>query len=436
MKLRFAPSPSGLLHIANARIALLNYLEARKKKASLILRIEDTDVARSTEENEKQIIEDLKWLGIVFDKYYRQQERLNLYREKAELLIKSHKAYRCFCGKQKLKELKEKAIKQGIAYRYPGFCRNISDTQSQNRANKEAYVVRMKIDEPVILEDIHRGKIRFDAGELDDFIILREDETATYNFACAIDDMDMGIDEVIRGDDHITNTARQIAVFNALNKIPPVYIHIPTMLDENRKKISKRVGGNSIKELREKGILPEAIISYLASLGREKEFSVEELIENFSIERISKSNPVFDFHRLLLINESFIKTIDDTLLLKHLAEFEPRLSDQQLGYVPVFRNNARDLAELIQMIDEFIDFHPDKLQEDEKETLRLFIKLLKENDFSESISKLAKQTGKRGKVIYHPIRIALTGKEKGPSLVEIVAVFGKENTIKRLSEAL
>ncbi len=437
MKLRFAPSPSGLLHIANARVAIVNYLEAAQNDAELILRIENTDVLRSTDENERRILEDLRWLGIRFDEFYRQQDHLNLYKSFAESLIKKHKAYRCFCGKQQLQEQKQIAVKTGVAYRYPGHCADIPDNESNKRAENETYTIRLRISGRVTVDDFHRGKIKFSADDFDDFIIIREDGRATYNFACAIDDLEMKIDEVIRGEDHITNTARQIIVFNALDKQPPKYIHLPTMLDPDRKKISKRKGGYSISELRESGIFPEAIILYLASMGTGKEFKLEDLPKRFSIKMISKSNPVFDFHKLSLINESLMKTVDESLLLKHLIAFEGNTLDaDRLRFVSIFRNNAKNLVDLRQQIDRFIEFHPRKASDEDKKIIRGFIRLFEKNSFAESVKKLSAEVNKKGKAIYHPIRIALTGSEKGPSIAEIIEVFGKKNTISRLSEAL
>jgi len=270
MILRFAPSPTGLLHVGNVRVAIINYIEALKHDGQLILRFENSDPKRSTIEYENQILDDLTWLNIKFDHIYRQLDRMDIYKAIASELLKSGSAYRCFCSKDKLQDAKRDAINKGIAYRYSGGCSNIADKESKRRAETEPYTIRLKNASKIVVKDVIRGDIEFDPKDIDDFIILREDGTATYNFACSVDDIDMKIDEVIRGEDHITNTARQIAVLNALNKKLPNYIHLPTMLDVGRKKISKRKGGFSIKDLRKNGILPEAIILYLASLGSGK----------------------------------------------------------------------------------------------------------------------------------------------------------------------
>ncbi len=437
MILRFAPSPTGLLHVGNVRVAIINYIEALKHDGQLILRFENSDPKRSTIEYENQILDDLTWLNIKFDHIYRQLDRMDIYKAIASELLKSGSAYRCFCSKDKLQDAKRDAINKGIAYRYSGCCSNIADKESKRRAETEPYTIRLKNASKIVVKDVIRGDIEFDPKDIDDFIILREDGTATYNFACSVDDIDMKIDEVIRGEDHITNTARQIAVLNALNKKLPNYIHLPTMLDVGRKKISKRKGGFSIKDLRKNGILPEAIILYLASLGSGKNFNYENLILQFSIKKISKSNIVFDYNKLLRINETLIKTISEKKLMKHLKEFDDRaFSENWMNFVAVFRKNAETLKELDSLIDRFLKFVPEKAEYADKDVLTSFVKAYKENDFSYSIRKTSEQTLKKGKELYHPIRMALTGDQSGPPLLELIEVFGKQKSLARLESAI
>ncbi len=437
MILRFAPSPTGLLHVGNIRVAIINYIEALKHDGQLILRFENSDPKRSTIDYENQILDDLTWLNIKFDHIYRQLDRMDIYKAIASELLKSGGAYRCFCSKDKLQDAKRDAIHKGIAYRYSGCCSNITDKESERMAETEPYTIRLRNVSKIVVKDAIRGDIEFDPKDIDDFIILREDGTATYNFACSVDDMDMKIDEVIRGEDHITNTARQIAVLNALNKKLPNYIHLPTMLDVDRKKISKRKGGFSIKDLRKDGILPEAIVLYLASLGSGKNFNYENLILQFSIKKISKSNIVFDYNKLLRINETLIKTISEKKLIKHLKEFDDRaFSKNWINFVAVFRKNAETLKELDSLIDRFLKFIPEKAAYTDKDVLTSFVKAYKENNFSCSIRKTSEQTLKKGKELYHPIRMALTGNQSGPPLLELIEVFGKQKTLARLESAI
>ena len=437
MRLRFAPSPTGLLHAGNVRVAIINYIEARKHNGELILRFENTDPARSTLNYENRILDDLTWLGIKFDHIYRQLDRMKIYKTIASELLKSENAYRCFCSKERLRDAKEDAIARGIAYRYSGCCSNIPNAESERRAKGEPYTVRLRNRAKIVVKDSVRGNIEFNPKDIDDFIILREDGTATYNFACSVDDIEMKIDEVIRGEDHITNTACQIAIFNALGKKLPNYIHLPKMLIINREKISKRKGGFSIEELKKDGIIPEAIVLYLTSLGSGKDFNYNNLIKQFSIKRISKSNVVFDYHKLLSINRTLIRTISEKELIKHLKEFANReLSGRWINFVTVFRKNAITIKELIDLIDQFLKFIPKKAECVDADVIRFFVESYKENNFNDSIRETSKKTDKKGDELYHPIRMALTGNQSGPPLLELAAVFGKHNTIKRLKSAI
>lgn len=437
MKLRFAPSPTGLLHVGNVRVAVINYIEARKHNGELVLRFENTDTARSTSDYENSILDDLTWLGIKFDHVYRQLDRIELYRTIACKLLKSGNAYRCFCSKEKLKNAKDEAIGKGIAYRYSGCCSNIADRESEKKSKTEPYTIRLKNREKIVVKDAVRGNIKFDPKDIDDFIILRENGKATYNFACSVDDIEMKIDEVIRGEDHITNTARQIAVFNALDKKLPVYIHLPTMLDTDRKKISKRKGNFSIQDLKRHGIIPEAIVLYLLSLGSGKNFSYNDLIKQFSIKGISKSNIIFDYHKLLNINRTLMQTIDEKELIKHLKEFDDRkFGEKWIDFVNVFRKNAITVKELIDSIDWFLKFIPERAAYTDKDVISSFVEAYRENDFNYSIRKTSEETLKKGKELYHPIRMALTGMSSGPPLPELVTVFGKRNTIERLKSSI
>ena len=313
---RFAPSPTGYLHVGGARTALFNWLLAQKHGGRFILRIEDTDRERSKEEYVKQIIEDLKWLGLTpFEGPFRQTDRLNRYREIAFKLLDEGKAYRCFCSPEKLEKEREAARKQGKAYKYPGHCKNLSEEEITQRLERgEKFAIRIKIpkNEDLSFEDRVRGRINFSSSEFDDFVILKSDGMPTYNVAVVVDDHDMGVNLVVRGEDHITNTAKQIAIYKILGWEIPEFAHIPLILGPDKKRLSKRHGAKAVGEWRKEGIIPEAMMNFLALLGwswddKQQIFTKEELIEKFSLERVSKNPAVFDVDKLIWINSEHLK---------------------------------------------------------------------------------------------------------------------------------
>jgi len=323
LRVRFAPSPTGYLHIGGARTALFNYLLAKKESGTFVLRIEDTDVVRSTQESVDAILDAMTWLGLSYDEgpIY-QSDRFELYKEKVQQLLDEGKAYRCYCPAEELDAKREKAKQEGRKPKYDGTCRNRTDQPDA------PYVVRFKLPEEgeeTTFVDRIKGSISFRHEELDDLIIQRTDGTPTYNFVVVIDDAEMGINLVIRGDDHINNTPRQILLYQALNYPIPEFAHVPMILGADKKRLSKRHGATSVMVYQEMGYLPEALINYLVrlgwSFGDEEIFSLDDLINKFSLENVGRSAGVFNPEKLLWLNSHYIKTGDPERLAELLKPF-------------------------------------------------------------------------------------------------------------------
>lgn len=292
---RFAPSPTGYLHLGNARTAIFSYLFARHNKGKFILRVEDTDLERSTKEYEEMLIEDLKWLGLEWDEFYRQSDRFHIYREYAQKLVDLGYAYECFCSPEELELEREKAKQEGIPYRYSGKCRALTKEEVQAfKKEGRPYTIRFRVPdgETIVFQDLVKGHISINVDDFGDFVIVRSDGTPTYNFVVVVDDALMGVTHVVRGEDHIPNTPKQILIYRALGFEIPQFAHLPVILGEDRSKLSKRHGAVSVRNYREEGYLPQALFNYLCLLGwspREegKEiFSKEELIDVFDLKYV------------------------------------------------------------------------------------------------------------------------------------------------------
>ena len=472
-RVRFAPSPTGYLHLGNARTALFNYLFAKHENGSLILRIEDTDLERSKKEYEEMLIEDLKWLGIQWDEGpdvggnhgpYRQSERLEIYYKYVDKLLKSGDAYYCYCSEEELEKEREKAIAEGRPYRYSGKCRNLTP---EERSNYEAQgikpVVRFKVpDKTVVFEDIIRGHVEIDTKEFGDFVIVRQDGMPVYNFVVVIDDALMGITHVIRGEDHLSNTPKQIVIYEALGFNIPQFAHLPIILGEDRTKLSKRHGAVSVRALKDDGFLSEAVFNYLSLLGwhpkDEREIlSKEEIIKQFRIEDVNKSPAIFDRTKLRWMNGVYIREILDLEeLTKRAVEFF-----EGFGYKADFEfykkvmEAIRDSIETLMDIKErakvfFVDEFPFteevvaevksdpnfyKVVEIFYEKVKDLDKITKE-DFKNITKEIQKEHGFKGKALFHPIRIALTGESSGVSLDLLVEVIGVERVKFRLKRFL
>ena len=471
IRVRFPPSPTGYMHIGNVRTALFNYLFAKSRGGKLILRIEDTDKLRSKKEYEEDIIEGLKWLGIEWDEGpdiggpygpYRQSERLDIYKKYIDKLLKEDKAYYCFCTPEELQRDREEAIKRGEMPKYSRRCRNLTEEERRKKFEEgRVPVVRFKtpLSGEVKVYDRLRGELTFPMENLDDFVILRSDGIPTYNFAVVIDDALMKITHVMRGEDHLHgNTPRQVLLYKALGFPVPEFIHLPMILGEDHTKLSKRHGSVSLRDYRLDGFLPEALINYMALLGwspksKEKEFfTMEELIKEFDIDNLSRSNSIFSLSKLKWMNHKYMETLPLDVIFERVKPFVkkefPFLSDDWIKEATrLLREHMTLLKDLNPIIKDI--FSPPPLSREDKEYLKEFIPLLEgfmknlsslsdwnENEILSLIRKTGKELGFKGKRLYFPLRVAITHKKEGPEIYIYIYLLGKEESVKRLSEAI
>ena len=457
IRLRFAPSPTGYLHIGGARTALFNWLLARKLKGTFILRIEDTDVARSTQESVEAILQGMKWLGLDWDEgpFY-QSDRFPIYREHVQRLLATGKAYRCYCSAEELEAKRESALAEGRKPKYDGTCRNLT-----SEIAGKPFVVRFKAPESgaTVFDDLIKGRISFENAELDDLIIQRTDGTPTYNFTVVIDDATMAITTVIRGDDHINNTPRQILLYEALGYPVPRFAHVPMILGADKTRLSKRHGATSVMAYRDMGFLPEAMVNYLVRLGwshgDEEIFQINDLIEKFSIEAVGKSAGVFNPDKLLWLNAHYIKSGDPRRLAELLIPFlKERGVDPISG--PPLEKVVTSLRERAQTMVEMADgalfyFHPPAeydqaaLQKFDQEHLRAVYSFVVEQlkaatagtaaEFDALFKEICTEKGWKMPQVGQPVRIALSGGTHAPGIGEIVEVLGIDETCRRLELA-
>ena len=462
VKVRFAPSPTGFLHIGGVRTALFNWLFARHHGGQFVLRIEDTDHERSTEESISEILESLRWLGLDWDEGpYRQTERQELYSQKVDQLFKEGKAYCCYCTPEVLDQKRSEAQKKGLKPKYDGTCRERTDTPEGAPS-----VVRFKapLEGSVVVEDLLRGKVVFDVAELDDLILQRTNGSPTYNFVVVVDDADMGITHVVRGDDHLSNTPRQCLLYDALNFPRPRFAHISMILGQDKARLSKRHGATSALAYRDMGYLPSALINYLARLGwshgDQEIFSREEMIRYFSFDSVHTSAAVFDPDKLSWLNEHYIKTTPPEELARHLEPFLIRsgileechgLDFAEISKViPSLNQRAKTLVEMAEKSAfyfkkgvEFDDKAKTKFLTDEARPLleKAIAGLSQlENFSSEEIELLFKKIVeeediKLGKLA-QPVRVALTGTTVSPGIYDVILLLGKDETLARLKQAL
>ena len=479
IRVRFAPSPTGMLHIGGARTALFNWLYARHYNGTFVLRIEDTDQVRSTEEAVNVILEGMKWLGLDWDegpgksgKYgpYYQMQRLHLYQKYAEQLLKDKKAYYCYCTREELAESREKQSKEKKSLKYDRHCLNLSEEDKKRyEAEGRKPVIRLKIPaREITFNDLLRGEVTFDGGLLSDFVIMKSDGIPTYNYAVVIDDALMKITDVMRGDDHISNTPKQIVIYEALGFDVPKFAHIPMIMGEDHAKLSKRHGAASVMEYQKMGYIPEALVNYIAHLGwspgNDREiFSIEEIVKEFSLENLSKHAAVFSMEKLNWFNSEYLKrmSIDQLtgLLLPYLKEAnyitEEELSPEKLEWlkeiVNLMHGRFRNFSQFIEFTDYFftdkIDIEPKAFQTVlNKDGVTEILTALKEklltvecwdeSNLETVVRSVASSLQiKAGKII-HPTRVSLTGKKIGPGLFELMVFLGKEKNIQRLEDAL
>ncbi len=459
IRLRFAPSPTGYLHVGGARTALFNWLLARKLGGTFILRIEDTDVARSTEESVNAILEGMKWLGLDWDEGpFFQSDLFPVYREYVQKLLEQGKAYRCYCSAEELEAKRERALAEGRKPKYDGTCRGIT-----HEIPGKPFVIRFRAPQDGVtsFDDLVKGPISFNNEELDDLIIQRTDGTPIYNFTVVIDDATMKISTVIRGDDHISNTPRQILLYEALGFPVPRFAHVPMILGSDKARLSKRHGATSVMAYRDMGYLPEAMVNYLVRLGwshgDDELFSREELIEKFTVEAIGKSAGVFNPDKLLWLNAHYIKSGDPTRLAELLLPFllergvDPAAGGPELATAIVtLQERARTMLELA---DGALFYYRSEVCYDEAAAVKqltptqlphltAFARQLASWDdmTSAGVEALFKEfcaaQGIKMGMIGPSVRVALCGVTTSPAIYDVVAVLGREETMGRLERAI
>lgn len=457
VRTRFSPSPTGYLHLGGARTALFNWLFARHHQGVFVLRIEDTDVARSEARFEADILESLTWLGLTWDEGpYHQSARLPVYRDFVQQLLAKGRAYYCDCPPEELERKRQVALARGEKPRYDGRCRERGLQPGPNTA------VRFRAPQEGVTHwlDLTKGPIAFDNRELDDLVILRTDGVPTYNFAVVVDDITMRITHVIRGDDHIPNTPRQILLYQALDTPLPEFAHIPMILGPDRTKLSKRHGALSVLAYRDMGYLPQALVNYLARLGwshgDQEIFSREELIRYFSLEHVGKSAGIFNPEKFLWLNAHYLRESADSELAPLLVDFLARhgITNSDLDYltrvVATLKPRAQTLVEMAEKARfYFQDPRPYDPQAAKKfltpdiapvlqEIIRRLEELptLAEENLAQLFADLQQQTGRKLVALAQPVRVALTGKTVSPGLYEIMNILGKDAVISRLRAAL
>ncbi len=457
VRVRFAPSPTGSLHVGGARTALYNLLFARREKGTFILRIEDTDVERSREELSQQILSAMEWLGLDYDEGpYHQSKRYDLYHAAADRLIAEGKAYRAFETPEELEAERKKAEAEGRSYRYSGAGRRIPPGESDRRARSgEKFVVRLKMpSEPIVVEDLIRGRVEFPSEALDDFVLVRSDGHPLYHFSVCVDDADMRITHVLRGDDHLANTPKHVALFRALGAQVPRFAHLGMILGTDRKKLSKRHGAAAVEEWRDQGILPEALFNFLALLGwapgEDREIlSREEMEREFSLERVGASPSVFDPEKLLWMNAQYMARMPAEELLARCepyAEGGVPARAAALRAIELHRARARTTIEMGRALSMYAndpsDYDPDGVRKQvRRETPALLEKLIarletvedwKTETLETALRGVAEQAGVSAGKLIHPTRLALTGTTVGAPLFDVIALLGKAASLRRL----
>lgn len=459
VKTRFAPSPTGFLHVGGARTALFSWLYARHCGGRFVLRIEDTDRERSTQPAIDAIIESMKWLNLNWDEgpFY-QTKRFDRYKEVIDQLLKEGKAYKCYCSKERLEKLRADQMAHGLKPRYDGHCR----CDHEEHAPDEPYVIRFRNpdDGIVSFDDVVKGHVEFQNSELDDFIIQRSDGTPTYNFCVVVDDWDMGITHVIRGDDHVNNTPRQINLYKALGAPVPVFVHLSMILGEDGKKLSKREGAVNVMKYREAGYLPDALVNYLVRLGwshgDQEIFSREEMISLFSLDAITKSASGFNNKKLDWLNAHYMKSLPGNEVGAELEWHLKRLGLEDLSNGPkpcdVVKAYAERTHTLKEMAEKTLCYYRDFesydpagvkkwIKEGSVEVLKDAHEVLSKLDSwdAKSIDEALEELAKRREIgmgkVGQPLRIAITGTAMSPGIGDTLVLCGRDRSLERIAKA-
>jgi glutamyl-tRNA synthetase len=459
VKTRFAPSPTGYLHIGGVRTALFSWLYARKHGGRFVLRIEDTDRERSTPESVNAILEGMCWLGLDYDEgpFY-QTQRFERYREVLQQFLSEGKAYYCYCTKEELELLRSEQMARKEKPRYDGRHR---DYKGPPAAGVEPVVrFRNPLTGEVVLDDLIRGRIVFRNDQLDDLIIARADGTPTYNFCVVIDDLDMGITHVIRGDDHINNTPRQINIFRALGASPPQYAHVPMILGPDGKRLSKRHGAVNVMQYRDEGFLPEALLNYLVRLGwshgDQEIFALDEMTQLFELEDVTKSPAIFNLDKLLWLNQHYLKITDATHVARHLgwhmgqSGIDPSQGPPLTAVVIAFRERSKTLREMAQRsaflygeLEAYEEKAANKhLDRGAKHILKCLQESLETIDewrpeaIHNAVSNVAQELQLKLARVAQPLRVAVSGTAESPPIDITVALLGRSRTLWRIRRAV
>ena len=446
---RFAPSPTGQLHIGGARTALFNYLYSKNQKGKFLLRIEDTDKERSKKIYENQIIDSLSWLGVNFDdNVFYQSQNIKKHIEVANQLLKNNFAYKCYCTQEELDQKREIAKQNSVNYIYDGKCRDLREEKNL------PFVVRLKIEKnkKIMLYDGVQGDVEIDTSTLEDFILLRSDNTPTYNLSASVDDKLMNITHVIRGDDHKINALKQIMIFQYMGWKLPKYFHIPLIHSEDGKKLSKRDNASTTEDYKKIGILPIALRNYLLRLGwsyKDKEiFNDEESIKYFSLKNIGKSPSKLDFERIKSLNEFYIKNLNENILIENLITYiktyKKKLDDKIIvnitSNINILKNKAKTLEDIYNNSNFIYDFQKklDVINDKNKTIINEFyselvkLKSYDEEKISQINQDIIKNNNIKFKDLGQPLRLILTGSNQAPSIKDIIKILGISETINRI----
>ncbi|WP_077369340.1 glutamate--tRNA ligase [Anaerosalibacter sp. Marseille-P3206] len=477
VRVRFAPSPTGYLHIGGARTALFNYYFAKKNNGKFILRIEDTDTERLKEDSVSQILSSMKWLGMDWDEGpeiggdfgpYFQSERTELYTKEIMRLVEEGKAYYCFCTEEDLEVEREEQKEKKLPFRYSGKCSHLSKEEvEKNLKEGKPYVIRIKIprEGTTEIEDLIRGNVSVNNTQLDDYIIMKSNGMPTYNLACVVDDHSMKISHVIRAEEHLSNTPKQFHIYKALGYELPQFAHLSMILAPDRSKLSKRHGATSVEEFRDKGYLKEALVNYLTLLGwspgeNEELFSMEDTLKKFSLDRVSKTAAIYDIDKLTWMNGNYLRDLDLDYIVEEAIPYfiESGLVTEVESKYEYIKRVVDSVREKVKLLPEIAEasayFFKDIESYDEKGVKKRFMKdgvveLLEKGSEAlrdapafdiETVERvyrdLIDELGIKGGDIIHPTRLALSGKTVGPGLFDIISILGKEECIKRMNSAI